>query len=103
LEELDELYETLIAESELVLKFSKEYEELHVWLTDTQSMLEVTVSPSNPGGMGVPASPAQLRGKHQVRGVAMGITVSPSNTGGGGGGRWDSIVGEDSTGVFRTA
>ena len=64
--ELDDLYTLLVSEAEVISRFHKEYEELNVWLTDTKGMLEVTGSPTTPGLMGVPASPAQLRGKHQV-------------------------------------
>ena len=69
--DLEELHTVLIAECEVAVKFQKEYEELNVWMTDTRSMLEVTGSPSSAAGttMGVPASTALLRGKHQVRGA----------------------------------
>lgn len=69
LNDLEELHAVLVAEGELAVKFAKEFEELHVWLTDTRSMLEVTGSPSGAAGMtmGVVASPALLRGKQQVR------------------------------------
>ena len=56
----------LVSEYKKIEKFHKVFEELNLWMTDTRSMLEVTGSSSNPGGMGVPASAAQLRGKHQV-------------------------------------
>ena len=73
--ELAELSTMLMAECELAVKFEKEYEELHVWLTDTRSMLEVTGSPSSASGsiMGVPASAALLRGKHQVSRLESGF------------------------------
>ncbi len=74
--DLDELNTVLVAECEVAVKFEKEYEELNVWLTDTRSMLEVTGSPSSAGTtMGVTASPALLRGKHQVRGAGFCFAV----------------------------
>lgn len=66
LKELNELSSVLRSDAELVTRFYKEYEDLNVWLTDTHSMLEVRGPTSTPGLMGVAASPAQLRGKHQV-------------------------------------
>lgn len=73
--DLDKIFSQLRSDIELLSKFEKEWEELNVWLSDNKSMMEVSTY-SSPSGVGVAASPARLRGKHQVREVLLYTNTS---------------------------